>query len=115
MKRVAAILVACGLVLGAYSGAHAADIKAKGVWAIDFSWLDSGDYTSMADDGKSDDDFSASQRLRTQIDIIASDSLRGVVFFEMAIPCGAVVPTTTVAPSVPTRPISKSVVRTSTG
>ncbi|AAS94854.1 outer membrane homotrimeric porin [Nitratidesulfovibrio vulgaris] len=83
MKRVAAILVACGLVLGAYSGAHAADIKAKGVWAIDFSWLDSGDYTSMADDGKSDDDFSASQRLRTQIDIIASDSLRGVVFFEI--------------------------------
>ena len=83
MKRFATLMLAFALVLGAFSAAQAADIKAKGVWAFDFSWLDSGDYTSMDDDSRSDDDFSASQRFRTQIDVIASESLKGVVFFEI--------------------------------
>ena len=83
MKRFATLMLAFALVLGAISGAQAADIKAKGQWAFDFSWLDSGDFTSQDDDGNSDDDFSASQRFRTQIDIIASEALKGVVFFEV--------------------------------
>lgn len=83
MKRFATLMLAFALVLGAFSAAQAADIKAKGTWAFDFSWLDNGDYTSMDDDGASDDDFSASQRFRTQIDIIASEALKGVVFFEI--------------------------------
>lgn len=83
MKRFATLMLAFALVLGAFSAAQAADIKAKGVWAFDFSWLDNGDYTSADDDGNSDDDFSASQRFRTQIDIIASEALKGVVFFEI--------------------------------
>ncbi|MBG3879030.1 porin [Desulfovibrio oxamicus] len=83
MKRFATLMLAFALVLGAFSAAQAADIKAKGAWAFDFSWLDNGDYTSADDDGNSDDDFSASQRFRTQIDIIASESLKGVVFFEI--------------------------------
>ncbi|HCG04408.1 MAG TPA: porin [Desulfovibrio sp.] len=83
MKRFATLMLAFALVLGAFSAAQAADIKAKGVWAFDFSWLDNGDYTSADDDGNSDDDFSASQRFRTQIDVIASEALKGVVFFEV--------------------------------
>jgi len=83
MKRFVTLMLAFALVLGAFSAAQAADIKAKGVWAFDFSWLDNGDYTSADDDGNSDDDFSASQRFRTQIDVIASESLKGVVFFEI--------------------------------
>ncbi|WMW65176.1 outer membrane homotrimeric porin [Nitratidesulfovibrio liaohensis] len=78
MKRFATLMLAFALVLGAISGAQAADIKAKGQWAFDFSWLDGGDY--QKDHG---DDFSASQRLRTQIDVVASEALKGVVFFEM--------------------------------
>ena len=78
MKRFATLMLAFALVLGAFSGAQAADIKAKGQWAFDFSWLDGGDY--QKDHG---DDFSASQRLRTQIDVVASEALKGVVFFEM--------------------------------
>ncbi|BFR49310.1 outer membrane homotrimeric porin [Nitratidesulfovibrio sp. HK-II] len=83
MKRFATLMLAFALVLGAISGAQAATIKAKGQWAFDFSWLDSGDFTSQDDDGNSDDDFSASQRFRTQVDVIASEALKGVVFFEV--------------------------------
>ncbi|MEG6504510.1 outer membrane homotrimeric porin [Nitratidesulfovibrio sp. 1201_IL3209] len=83
MKRFATLMLAFALVLGAFSGAQAADIKAKGVWAFDFSWLDSGDYKSSDDGGDGEDDFSAAQRFRTQIDVIASESLKGVVFFEI--------------------------------
>lgn len=83
MKRFATLMLAFALVLGAFSGAQAADIKAKGVWAFDFSWLDSGDYKSSDDGGDGEDDFSAAQRLRTQIDVIASEALKGVVYFEV--------------------------------
>jgi hypothetical protein len=76
-------MLAFALVLGAFSGAQAADIKAKGMWAFDFSWLDSPDYKSSDDGGDGEDDFSAAQRFRTQIDVIASESLKGVVFFEI--------------------------------
>lgn len=83
MKRLATLMLAFALVLGAFSGAQAADIKAKGMWTIDFSWLDSPDYRSSDDGGDGEDDFSAAQRFRTQIDVIASESLKGVMFFEI--------------------------------
>lgn len=78
MKRIVTLLLAAGLVLGAAAGSQAADIKAKGLW--EFSW-EVGDNTFAENSGK--DKFSAKQRLRTQIDVIASESLKGVVFFEI--------------------------------
>ena len=78
MKRIVTLLLAAGLVLGAAAGSQAADIKAKGLW--EFSW-ELGDNTFAEHSGK--DKFSAMQRLRTQIDVIASESLKGVVFFEI--------------------------------
>ncbi|WP_308771242.1 outer membrane homotrimeric porin [uncultured Bilophila sp.] len=78
MKRIVTLLLAAGLVLGAAAGSQAADIKAKGLW--EFSW-EVGDNTFAENSGK--DKFSAKQRLRTQIDVIASESLKGVLFFEI--------------------------------
>lgn len=78
MKRIVTLLLAAGLVLGAAAGSQAADIKAKGVWQNSLSWAD----RSPIKDGE-DDNFQAMTRLRTQIDVIASENLKGVVFFEM--------------------------------
>ena len=78
MKRIVTLLLAAGLVLGAAAGSQAADIKAKGLW--EFSW-ELGDNSFAENSGK--DKFTAVQRLRTQIDVIASESLKGVVFFEI--------------------------------
>ena len=71
------LLLAAGLVLGAAAGSQAADIKAKGNWT--FSWQ-LGDNNLFEKNG---DKFTAKQRLRTQIDVIASESLKGVLFLEM--------------------------------
>ena len=78
MKRIVTLLLAAGLVLGAAAGSQAADIKAKGIWQNNVSWAN---HAAGAD--QNDDFFRASTRLRTQIDVIASESLKGVVFFEI--------------------------------
>lgn len=78
MKRIVTLLLAAGLVLGAAAGSQAADIKAKGLW--EFTW-EVGDQGFTKNDGR--DKFTAIQRLRTQIDVIASESLKGVVFFKI--------------------------------
>ncbi len=78
MKRIVTLLLAAGLVLGAAAGSQAADIKAKGIWQNNISWAD-----RAVDKHDSADNFRASTRLRTQIDVIASENLKGVVFFEI--------------------------------
>ncbi len=78
MKRIVTLLLAAGLVLGAAAGSQAADIKAKGIWQNNVSWAN---HAAGADQNA--DFFRASTRLRTQIDVIASESLKGVVFFEI--------------------------------
>ena len=71
MKRLTTLLLAAGLICSAFSAANAADIKAKGMW--DFSF----EYTNDSfDKHNSSDRFGAAQRLRTQIDVIASESLK---------------------------------------
>jgi len=83
MKRIVTLLLAAGLVFGAFGGAHAADIKAKGAFETGFEWNDNKNFQNGEHDGKSEDDFSAASRLRTQIDVIASESLSGTVYFEI--------------------------------
>lgn len=78
MKRIITLLLAAGLVFGAASVSQATDVKVKGVWQFNFEW---SDRTFMKNDGQ--DTFLAQQRLRTQVDFIASENLKGVVFFEI--------------------------------
>lgn len=78
MKRLITLLLAAGLVCSAASVASAADIKAKGVWDFAFQYNDSS-FTK----GDTSDSFDAKQRFRTQIDIIASENLKGVLFLEI--------------------------------
>ena len=79
MKKVAVLLLAAGLVFGAaHKGAQAADIKVSGEWDFNTEWNNIGFAKEKADDL-----FHARQRLRTQVDIIASESLKGTVFFEV--------------------------------
>ncbi len=83
MKRIVTLLLAAGLVFGAFGGAQAADIKAKGQWDFNFEFLNNTDFQSKEHGGKGGDTFAGKQRLRTQIDIVASESLSGTVYFEM--------------------------------
>ena len=78
MKRLTTLLLAAGLVCSAFSAANAAEIKAKGMWDFSLEYTDAT--FSKSDDS---DRFDALQRLRTQIDVIASESLKGVIFFEI--------------------------------
>lgn len=83
MKRIVTLLLAAGLVFGAFGGAHAADIKAKGYWALGFGFTDSLDYYDKDKGGSGGDTFNAHQRFRTQIDVVANENLSGVVYFEI--------------------------------
>lgn len=77
MKRVVTLLITAALVLGVVS-AQAADFKITGMWQHRVSWADR-DFTK----GDKQDIFRAASRLRTQVDVIASESLKGVMFFEI--------------------------------
>lgn len=79
MKKLATLLLAAALTVGAVQQrAAAADVRVAGVWDFNFEWDD-----ISFDKGSTDDKFHARQRLRTQVDFIASESLKGVVFLEI--------------------------------
>lgn len=80
MKRIVTLLLAAGLVFGAHVGAKAeTTIKASGMWDFGFEWANYG----FTKNNSGSDTFNTVQRFRTQIDIIASESLKGVVYFEI--------------------------------
>ena len=95
MKKIATLLLAAGLVFGAATGASAIDFKAKGQWIMSFDYGQNGGFTGGAgqtgfNGGKAGnpsyrnaDEFEASQRVRLQLDAVASESLSGTVFFEI--------------------------------
>ena len=91
MKKLMTLALAAGMLLGAATGASAIDFKAKGQWLMGFSAGD-GSLVSHVKDNKAsnhnkaadtDDIFGASQRLRLQLDAVASEALSGTVFFEI--------------------------------
>ena len=95
MKKLATLLLAAGMVLGGFAGAQAIDWKAKGEWIFEFGYnsgLNLAQSTSRSNhrdrygsgaNGASRDNFNAVQRVRLQIDAVASESLSGQVFFEI--------------------------------
>lgn len=86
MKRIMTLLLAAGMVFGAATGATAVDLNMKGQWLFGFGYLDNslvqkqgGKRTAAANSDK----FAAMQRLRLQMDAVASESLSGTVMFEI--------------------------------
>ena len=86
MKKIATLLLAAGLVFGVATGASAIDFKAKGQWIMSFDYGQNGGFTGgngRTGFNKSEDEFEANQRVRLQLDAVASESLSGTVFFEI--------------------------------
>ena len=78
MKRIVTLILAAGLILGATSAAQAVDFKVSGLMQHRVSFADRN-----FEKHNGDDKMRACSRLRTQIDVIASESLKGVLFLEM--------------------------------
>ncbi|MDR1659256.1 MAG: outer membrane homotrimeric porin [Desulfovibrio sp.] len=87
MKKLATLLLAAGLVLGAATGASAIDFKVKGEWLVTFDFGQNGNFTGgngRTGSGFGDgDEFEAGQRFRLVLDAVASESLSGELFFEI--------------------------------
>ena len=89
MKRICTLILAAGLVFGAATGASAIDFKAKGQWLMGFSEGKGSPVDTFRGSngvktkGSNEDDFQAAQRLRLQLDAVASESLSGTVYFEI--------------------------------
>ena len=84
MKKILTLMLAAGMLLGAASGAKAIDFKASGEWLVGFG-LGDGSLINDVDNKKRhhEDTFNAGQRVRLQLDAVASESLSGTVFFEI--------------------------------
>ena len=89
MKRICTLLLAAGLVFGAATGASAIDFKAKGEWLMGFGVGDTSPLKYSRDNGQpsqkenTEDVFDARQRVRLQLDAVASEALSGTVYFEI--------------------------------
>ncbi len=94
MKKLATLLLAAGLVFCGVTGASAIDFKAKGQWIMSFDYGQGmSGYTDTRNGGdvygsgyggrRGADNFNANQRVRLQIDAVASESLSGTVYFEI--------------------------------
>lgn len=87
MKRIGALLLCAGMLLGAASGAKAIDFQVKGQWLMGFTVSDTKlIHESRVGNEKTkrlEDNFDAKQRVRLQLDAVASESLSGTVYFEI--------------------------------
>lgn len=90
MKRICTLLLAAGMLLGVATGASAIDFKAKGQWLVGFAGGENQllSKTRTGANGSkqkydSSDKFAAQQRVRLQLDAVASEALSGTVFFEI--------------------------------
>ncbi len=70
--------MATGMLMGGASAAKAVDFNIKGLWQFGFEWGNMG-----SDGNASNDTFNAVHRFRTQIDVVASESLKGVLYFDI--------------------------------
>ena len=85
MKKLLGIVMTMALVLGTAAGASATDIKIKGYFDFAFGWYSNSSTFHDSEDGwnGSEENFDAKQRLRFQIDFVASEQLSGTIQFEV--------------------------------
>ncbi len=86
MNRIVGLALAMVLALGSVTTAGALDINVKGYFDFAFGWYtntdDFHDSNSNGDFG-SEENFDAEQRLRLQIDFVASENLSGTLQLEI--------------------------------
>ncbi|MBO4683751.1 MAG: outer membrane homotrimeric porin [Desulfovibrio sp.] len=84
MKKLMTLALAAGLAISCASEASAIDFQAKGQWLMGFS-LGQGNLLRNVQGNRVDhsDKFSAGQRVRFQLDAVASEALSGTVMFEI--------------------------------
>lgn len=82
MKRLIILLAAIVMVAGLQVPAKAVDVKVSGTWEIGIGWADNTDF-SDARQGSYNDPFGAAQRVRTYFQFIASETLSGMLGFEI--------------------------------
>lgn len=87
MKRIATLLLVAVFALGSVGAAKAdgIDIKVKGQWDFAFGWAVNNAFTDNVNRLKkrSNDDFIARHRIRTQVNFISSEYLQAVLMFEI--------------------------------
>ena len=88
MKKIATLILAAGLVLGASTSANAIDFKIQGEWNMSFQYGQNGNFKNSHIGGNtgyngSEDEFEAVQRLRLALTAVASEQLSGFVQFEI--------------------------------
>ena len=82
MKRLATLFAAAVLALSSFSAVLAADVQVSGTWAFGGGYAKNAGndaFYARKHGGESSDPFDFRQRLRTQIEFVASDSLKGVL------------------------------------
>ncbi|MBQ7456453.1 MAG: outer membrane homotrimeric porin [Desulfovibrio sp.] len=82
-QKCMVLFLAAGMLLGGTTAAQAIDFKATGEWLFGF-----GLGNAALNGGKGtpkNDIFSASQRIRMQLDAVASENLSGTLFFEIGV------------------------------
>lgn len=89
-KRMCMVtLLAAGMIMGVAGGAKAIEFKAKGEWLVGFGVGDGNLSKNTRDNAgnktktNTEDQFGASQRVRLQLDAVASEALSGTVYFEI--------------------------------
>ena len=91
MKKLMTLALAAAMMMGVATGANAIDFKAKGQWIMDFNYGMHGKFgeskaaanSGYSRNGNHEDEFEATQRVRLQLDAVASEALSGTVFFEI--------------------------------
>ena len=91
MKKLMTLALAAAMMLGAATGANAIDFKAKGQWIMSFDYGMHGNFgdskaatnSGFKRNSNQEDEFEAMQRVRLQLDAVASEALSGTVFFEI--------------------------------
>ena len=86
MKKLMTLALAAAMMLGAATGANAIDFKAKGQWIMSFDYGMHGNFgdskaasnSGYSRNGNHEDEFEATQRVRLQLDAVASEALSGL-------------------------------------
>ena len=89
MKRITTLLLAAMFTFGCVTSVHAqssVDVKVKGRWDFAFTSVFNSGFNKNGDRNsthRNDDNFDATQRIRTQINFIMSENLQAVLHFEI--------------------------------